>query len=89
MPLPDWAQIDSEQHFESTRVPNYVIQISMDPSKTQETADAIRAFYKDQGLTIDDRGSLIMAQNSEVFGTVSIIETGEFTSMVLSWAPPA
>jgi len=87
MPVPNWAQIDSVQNFESTGVPNYVIQISMDASKAQETADAIRAFYKDHGLTIDDSGSFIMAQNSEVFSTVTIIEAGVHTTMILSWAP--
>ena len=87
MPVPNGAQIDSVQSFESTGVPDYVIQISMDASKAQETADAIRAFYKDYGLTIDDSGSFIMAQNSEVFSTVTILEAGERTSMILSWAP--
>ncbi len=87
LPVPDWAQIDSVQNFESPGVPNYVIQISMDASKAQQTADAIRAFYKDQGLTIDDSGSFIMARNSEVFSTVTVIETGDRTSMILSWAP--
>jgi len=89
MPVPDWTQIDSVQSFESTGVSNYVIQISVDAPKAQETADAIRAFYKYQGLTIDDGGSFIMAQNSEVFSTVTIIEAGASTSMILSWAPPA
>jgi len=87
MPVPDWAQIDSVQSFESTGVPSYVIQISMEAPKAQETADAIRAFYKDQGLPIDDSGSFIMAQNSEVFSTVTVIEAGDRTSMILSWAP--
>jgi len=87
MPVPDFAQIDSVQSFESTGVPSYVIQISMDTSKAKETADAIRAFYKDQGLTIDDSDSFIMAQNSEVFSTVTVIETGDVTGMILSWAP--
>jgi len=87
MPVPDFARIDSVQSFESTGVPSYVIQISMDTSKAQETADAIRAFYKNQGLTIDDSDSFIMAQNSEVFSTVTVIETGDVTGMILSWAP--
>jgi len=50
-------------------------------------ANAIRAFYKDQGLAIDDSGSFTMAGNSEVFSTVTVIETGDRTSMILSWAP--
>jgi len=87
LPVPDWAQIDSVQNFESPGVPNYVIQISMDASKAQQTADAIRAFYKDQGLSIDDSDTFIMARNSEVFSTVTVIETGDRTSMILSWAP--
>lgn len=87
MPVPDWAEVATVTQDDSSGTQAYTIQLLVDSSRKDEAMDIYRAFYSDQGMTIDDAGDFISGQNADVFSAVIATDSGGSTIVILSWGP--